>query len=107
MDIFSILLSLFLLIFFAYRGYSVILLAPVWALLAAVLQGFPIMPTYTELFMYKAVIYVKAFFPIFMLGAVFGKLMEDTGMAKSIAHTIIQKMGPNMLFFQQWFQQQF
>lgn len=44
--------------------------------------------------MTKAVIYVKSFFPVFMLGAVFGKLMEDTGMAKSIAHTIIQKLGP-------------
>lgn len=94
MEVFGIALSLFLLIFFAYRGYSVILFAPVWALMAAAAQGLPIMPTYTELFMAKAVTYIKSFFPVFMLGAVFGKLMEDTGMAKSIAHAIIEKLGP-------------
>lgn len=94
MEVFGIALSLFLLIFFAYRGYSVILFAPVWALMAAAAQGLPVMPAYTELFMAKAVTYIKSFFPVFMLGAVFGKLMEDTGLAKSIAHTIIEKLGP-------------
>ncbi|KGC05604.1 citrate transporter family protein [Burkholderia cepacia] len=52
------------------------------------------MPTYTEIFMVKAAIYVKNFFPVFMLGAVFGKIMEESGMAKSIAHALIQSLGP-------------
>ena len=94
MAVFGIVLSLVLLIFIAYRGYSVIFFAPVFALLAASAQGLPVMPTYTELFMIKAVTYVKNFFPVFMLGAVFGKIMEDSGMAKSIAHAIIQSLGP-------------
>lgn len=93
MEVLGILLSLFLLMFFAYRGFSVILFAPIFALLAASLQGFAIMPSYTELFMAKAVTYVKSFFPVFMLGAVFGKIMEDTGLAKSIAHAIIKSLG--------------
>ena len=95
MEVFGIILSLFLLMFFAYRGFSVILFAPVFALLAAVSQGLSPMPAYTELFMAKAVTYVKAFFPVFMLGAVFGKIMEDTGLAKSISHKIIQALGPS------------
>jgi H+/gluconate symporter-like permease len=74
-------------------GFSVILFAPVFALLAAALQGLPIMPSYTELFMAKAVVYVKAFFPVFMLGAVFGKVMEDTLLAKGISHAIMEKLG--------------
>lgn len=94
MEVIGIILSLVLLIFVAYRGYSVIFFAPIFALMAAVAQGLPIMPTYTELFMAKAVTYVKNFFPVFMLGAVFGKIMEDSGMAKSIAHAIIQSLGP-------------
>lgn len=94
MEVFGIFLSLVLLIFVAYRGYSVIFFAPIFALMAGVAQGLPIMPTYTELFMVKAVTYVKNFFPVFMLGAVFGKIMEDSGMAKSIAHAIIQSLGP-------------
>src|SRR5450830_1827267 len=94
MEVFGIALSLVLLIFFAYRGYSVIFFAPILAILAAVAQGLPVMPTYTELFMVKAVIYIKNFFPVFMLGAIFGKIMEESGMAKSIAHAIIQSLGP-------------
>ncbi|WP_425059475.1 hypothetical protein SCACP_00650 [Sporomusa carbonis] len=93
MEVIGILLSLFLLMFFAYRGFSVILFAPVFALLAASLSGFSLMPAYTELFMAKAVTYIKSFFPIFLLGAVFGKIMEDTGLAKGIAHTIIKSLG--------------
>ncbi len=93
MDVVGILLSLFLLMYFAYRGFSVILFAPIFALMAAVLQGFSPMPAYTELFMGKAVVFIKAFFPVFMLGAVFGKVMEETGLAKSIAHAIIKGLG--------------
>ncbi len=93
MDVLGIILSLFLLMFFAYRGYSVILFAPIFAVLAAFTQGLSPMPTYTELFMGKAVVFVKAFFPVFMLGAVFGKVMEETGLAKSVAHIIIEKLG--------------
>lgn len=93
MEVIGILLSLFLLMFFAYRGFSVILFAPVFALLAASLSGLSLMPAYTELFMAKAVTYIKSFFPVFMLGAVFGKVMEDTGLAKSIAKSIIKGLG--------------
>ena len=93
MEVICIVLSLILLITFAYRGFSVILFAPVFALLAATISGFSIMPAYTELFMAKAVTYVKSFFPVFMLGAVFGKVMEDTGMAKGIAKAIIKGLG--------------
>ena len=93
MEVLGIILSLALLMTFAYRGFSVILFAPVFALLAAVLQGLPVMPSYTELFMGKAVTYVKAFFPVFMLGAVFGKVMEDTGLARGIAKAIIEGLG--------------
>lgn len=93
MEVIGILLSLFLLMFFAYRGFSVILFAPIFALLAASLSGLSLMPAYTELFMAKAVTYIKAFFPVFLLGAVFGKIMEDTGLAKGIAHSIIKALG--------------
>ncbi|MEI6313792.1 MAG: GntP family permease [Syntrophus sp. (in: bacteria)] len=93
MEVLGILLSLLLLMFMAYMGFSVILFAPVFALLAAALQGLPIMPSYTELFMAKAVVYIKAFFPVFMLGAVFGKVMEDTLLAKGISHAIMEKLG--------------
>ena len=88
----AIFISLGLLMTFAYRGFSVILFAPVFALLAAVISGLSVMPTYTEVFMPTMVGFVKNFFPLFMLGAVFGKLMEDSGSAKKIANTIVEKI---------------
>lgn len=93
MEVLGIWLSLACLMYVAYKGYSVIVFAPIFALIAAVMQGLPLMPSYTELFMGNAVTYVKSFFPVFLLGAVFGKVMEDTGLAKSIAHWIVEKVG--------------
>lgn len=89
----GIIVSLLLLTAIAYKGFSVILFAPLCALLAAVTAGFSLMPTYTELFMTSAGTYVKNFFPIFLLGAVFGKVMEESGMARSIARFIVNKLG--------------
>ena len=99
MEIVAIVLSLFLLVTFAYRGFSVILFAPIFALFAASFSGLPILPGYTELFMAKAVTYIKSFFPVFLLGAVFGKVMEETGMARSIAMETIKLIGKDKAVF--------
>ena len=99
MEIVAIILSLVLLVTFAYRGYSVILFAPIFALFAAAVSGLPVLPGYTELFMVKAVMYIKSFFPIFLLGAVFGKVMEETGMARSIAMETIKVIGKERAIF--------
>ena len=78
----------------AYRGFSVIFFAPVFALLAAALSGLSLMPTYTELFLPSLAGYVKVYFPFFLLGAVFGKAMEHSGAAESIARAVVKKLGP-------------
>ena len=89
----GIVISLLLLTWIAYRGFSVILFAPICALVAVVSAGLPILPSYTEMFMPRAVIYVKNFFPVFLLGAVFGKVMEDSGAARSVARAIANALG--------------
>lgn len=94
-EVFSILLALGLLMFFAYRGYPVIIFAPIFTLLAVVMSGIALLPSYTETFMVNAANYVKSFFPIFLLGAVFGKVMEMSGAASSIAHHIVKALGSN------------
>ncbi|MEM8652679.1 MAG: GntP family permease [Pseudomonadota bacterium] len=91
---FGILLSLTLLIYYAYRGVSVILLAPILAVLAVVLNdGGPILGTYTQVFLPALGEYLVRFFPLFLLGAIFGKVMQDTGSATAIANGIIEKLG--------------
>lgn len=94
-EVLSIVLALGLLMFFAYRGYPVIVFAPIFTLLAVVLSGIALLPSYTETFMTNAANYVKSFFPIFLLGAIFGKVMELSGAASSIAHTIVKALGSN------------
>ncbi|WP_411682659.1 GntP family permease [Clostridium thailandense] len=89
----GIILSLGLLIFMAYRGFSVIFFAPVFALLAALFSGMALLPTYTEVFLPNLANYAKVYFPFFLLGAVFGKAMEESGAAKSIAKAIVEKLG--------------
>lgn len=95
----GIVISLLLLMYLAYRGWSVIILAPVLALLAAAFGLLAtggevhLLATYTEGFMVSLAGYVKAYFPIFLLGALFGKLMDDSGSANSIAYFITNKLG--------------
>lgn len=93
LDSFTIILSLCLLMFMAYKGFSVIVFAPVFALLAAVFAGLSIMPTYTEIFLPQMANYIKIYFPFFLLGAVFGRFMEYSGAAEAIAKTVIKKLG--------------
>lgn len=89
----GIIVSLGLLMYLAYRGISVLILAPILALLAASFSGMPLVATYTQVFMPNLANYLKLYFPVFMLGAIFGKVMEDSGSAKSIAHAIATKLG--------------
>lgn len=92
MDLFLIVASLILLMYFAYRGYSIIIIAPLFAILAS-LTEFSSMPVYSELFMTKAAEYFKTYFPIFLLGAIFAKIMESGEMASSIAAAISRSLG--------------
>lgn len=90
----AIVLALGLLMALAYRGISVLILAPSMALLAVTLSpGAPLLASYTQVFMPALGGFITSFFPLFMLGAVFGKLMEDSGAARTIAHGIVRRLG--------------
>jgi H+/gluconate symporter-like permease len=94
MSVLIVLGALVFLMFVAYRGYSVILFAPV-AALGAVLLTDPslVPPMFSSVFMEKMVGFVKSYFPVFMLGAVFGKVIELSGFSKSIVAAVIGLLG--------------
>ena len=93
-DLAVILLSLGLLMYTAYRGFSVILMAPICALLAVVLiNPANVLPFYSGIFMPKMVGFIKDYFLVFLLGAIFGKVVEMSGIAESIAKTIVSLIG--------------
>src|SRR5436190_23559179 len=79
----------------AYRGFSVILFAPVAALLAVLLTDpSAVAPLFTGLFMEKVAGFVKLYLPVFLLGAVFGKLIEIAGFSRAIVAAVIRAFGP-------------
>ena len=94
MNLIIVLGALIFLMLVAYRGYSVILFAPV-AALGAVLLTDPslVAPVFSSVFMEKMVGFVKNYFPVFMLGAVFGKVIELSGFSKSIVSAVIGLIG--------------
>src|SRR5262245_1046636 len=92
--LFGILLGLALLIWLAYRGWSILLLAPGAALIAAAFAGGPLLVYWTQTFMDSAARFVAQFFPLFLLGALFGKLMEDSGSVSAIAQFMTGRLGP-------------
>jgi H+/gluconate symporter-like permease len=93
MGLFGILAGLGLLIWLAFRGWSVLLLAPIAALIAAAAAGEPLLAHWTQTFMGSAAGFLAQFFPLFLLGALFGKLMEDSGSVQAIARFMTQYLG--------------
>jgi len=93
MGLLGILFALGLLIWFAYRGWSVLLLAPATALVAAAVAREPLLAHWTQTFMGSAAQFLAQFFPLFLLGALFGKLMEDSGSVEAIARFMTERLG--------------
>jgi H+/gluconate symporter-like permease len=88
----GILLALGLLIWLAYRGWSVLLLAPAAALVAAAIAREPLLAHWTQTFMGSAAQFLAQFFPLFLLGALFGKLMDDSGSVEAIARFMTERL---------------
>ncbi|WP_416760754.1 GntP family permease [Roseateles sp. So40a] len=94
MGLLGILVGLALLVGFSYRGWTVLLLAPLAALVAAALSGQPLLAHWTQVFMPAAAGFLAQFFPLFLMGAIFGKLMEDSGSVRAIAAFMTGWLGP-------------
>ncbi|WP_390458815.1 GntP family permease [Planctomicrobium piriforme] len=78
----------------AYRGYSVILFAPIAAMVPVLLTAPELVPPmFTGLYMEKLVGFLKLYLPVFILGAVLGKVIELSGFSRSIAAAVISIVG--------------
>ncbi|MCW3481934.1 GntP family permease [Neisseriaceae bacterium JH1-16] len=94
MSFIVVLAALIFLMLAAYRGYSVILMAPIAALGAVLLtEPSAVAPVFSGVFMEKMVGFIKLYFPVFLLGSVFGKLVELSGFSKSIVAAVIRWIG--------------
>src|SRR5690606_20649602 len=94
MVILIILFALSFLIFVAYRGFSVILFAPIAAMLAVFLTNPAyVLPFFSGIFMEKMVVFIKLYFPVFLLGAIFGKVIAMSGFANAITAFTVKIFG--------------
>lgn len=93
LSLFGIFLGLALLMILAYKGYSIVWVAPLTAAVVALLGGLNVLDAYMGPYMEGLVGFVKSWFPAFMLSAIFGNLMDYTGSAKSIAIWLTKTLG--------------
>jgi len=93
-DLLIVIGALVFLMVAAYRGYSVILCAPIAAMAAVLLtQPIAIAPVFSGLFMERMVSFAKLYLPVFLLGAVFGKLIELSGFSHAIVRAVLRLIG--------------
>ncbi|MCU7555316.1 SLC13 family permease [Alteromonas sp. ASW11-19] len=88
--------GLLLLIVLTIRGMNLFIAAPLCALIVALTNNIPMFmgdTNFVETYMSGFTGFIAAWFFMFLLGALFGKFMEDTGAADSVARWIITKLG--------------
>ena len=90
----GIIFGLGLLIFLAYKGHSIIWVAPVCAIIVAAFSGLNLLDAYMGDYIRGTAEYIISWFPAFFLGAVYGKIMDMTGSARSLANKIVSLIGP-------------
>jgi H+/gluconate symporter-like permease len=81
------------LIFLAYKGNSIVWVAPFCAVIVAILGGVNILDAYMGDYIKGTAEYIISWFPAFFLGAVYGKVMDDTGAARSLGAKLVEWIG--------------
>ncbi len=89
----GIVIGLCLLIFLAYKGHSIIWVAPLCAVVVAVMGGLSVLDAYLGDYIKGVADYIVSWFPAFFLGAVYGKVMDMTGSARSLANKLVSVIG--------------
>ncbi|PCJ62784.1 MAG: citrate transporter, partial [Candidatus Hydrogenedentota bacterium] len=97
----GLLLALGLLIYLTIKGMNLMVIAPLTALIIAFSGGISLMPdlqnsggdSFITSYMAGFSGFIASWFFMFLLGSIFGKLMEDSGAADSIAGWITGKLG--------------
>jgi len=93
--------GLILLIYLTMRGLNLFIVAPLCALFVAVLSGLPLFPQLAGEgeanlignYMTGFASFIQSWYLMFLLGAIFGKVMEDSGAADSVSKWIVEKIG--------------
>ncbi|HZW68834.1 MAG TPA: GntP family permease [Pseudogracilibacillus sp.] len=98
-SVIGLILALAMLIVLTMRGINIIVAAVFCSVILALTGGLSILDALTEHYMTGFTNFFKSWFIIFLLGAIFGKVMEDTNGARAIAYWVQDKIGPKGALF--------
>ncbi|SIT80058.1 GntP family permease [Edaphobacillus lindanitolerans] len=90
-----------LLIYLTMRGLNLLIVAPLAALFVALMNGLPLFPQlakegapdYLTGYMEGFSGFILSWYLMFLAGAIFGKVMEDSGAADAVSKWIVEKLG--------------
>lgn len=93
LSVIGIFLGLATLITLALRGWSIILIAPLAAMIVLAFSQVDLLTGLNETYMKGFASFAMKFFFLFLLGTIFGKVMEDSGAARKIADALLKVTG--------------
>lgn len=99
--------SLILMIYLTMRGVNLLIAAPFSALIAALFSGITLFPQlakegapdFISGYMGGFTGFISSWWLMFLAGAIFGKVMEDSGAADSVSKWIVEKIGAKHAIF--------
>jgi len=91
----GIALAFFIVIFFTYKGFHLAYVVIVAVLVVFVTNGMPILESFTDPVMSGVAGQVPTLLPLYLFGAIFGKLFIDSGAALSMSRTLLNVLGKN------------
>lgn len=93
LSIFWVVLTLALIMFLAFKRLNIAFISILAVIILAILDGMPVISTLTDVMMPGMAAYVQSYFLLFTISACFGKAMEMSGSAASIAKGLIKIFG--------------
>jgi H+/gluconate symporter-like permease len=93
LSVFGILFSLAVIVVLALRGAGIMLIAPFAVVIVSLFSGMDVLNTLMGPYMKGFVNYASKFYFVFLFASIFGKYMDDSGAAKSIAKGILGVIG--------------
>ncbi|MEN6468994.1 MAG: GntP family permease [Smithella sp.] len=94
-SIVGIFISLIMIIVMALRGWQIIVIAPLAAVVVALFSSMDVLPMLTGPYMKGFISYAGKFYLLFLAGSIFGKFMEDSGAARAMAEGVLKLIGRN------------
>lgn len=93
LGVFGMLLAVVVVIFLIWKNWHMAIVSLISALIVILFNGMNVEVTLTEKFMVGMGDFAKSWFLLFMLGAIFGKIMGDSGASIGIASHLLKILG--------------